>query len=935
MKPFDTKGEYTPDEVKAALAGINGTRQLSFRYERLDDHNSFLDNIDYVQSCTIENNALADIKRTAKLDILDTGTINYLRDRIKPYIRLAMPADQTYADVVQSFDPDIWWKLDDPSVLQNIYNSVTIADGVNYQTSDVPYFGTTGSGDAYTIKTQTDAPGVLRSEAWIAYEITTSEALAFTFTGKPSTSTAGGNTFYILTAPDLTSIPVETGYTTSIGGNGVSTNTVMMTPKKGYVFVRLVSTAVGGYAALEVSAEKRTRIEDSSSNKIQGFAVDYLMGQPPLVGGGTSAKMRTGGTLSQPNRISSDYMMQLKHQDAYVVNLWASIDKPFLDVGEYSGKITIYTSNISEWYQYIEIQPTLSSDPNATFVIWQNGYYAEMLVPKAKVTGKHMYTFVYEPNLDKMQLFIDGVFYDNYVDVALDPLSVGVQDFHENNIQLIEVEAYAAVGNVYFDDISIFTRPVPETTISALYARGLQSGTALKRSGYVEWPQGVFVLSSPTRTMQDGNTVVRSVEGYDQLVVLKEDSYDYRYSVKKGAKYTDAVRTILQSTERPTSLPLTDGMWNLDTGTTVLTSSAAMFSPTATYSSAGMFTPYKITIGGSTMQARITIAPEGQFQFHIMPNSGSLQNGFSYNYDGTLSAVINGKVYATATYNATTHKYWRVREVAGFMYCDYSSDGNTWVNMGNAPTGYAPESPTRIFITGSTMGTYPASVQMRVDDFSLTIPRKVTEAIVSSNTVLPTGMEWEPGTPKLTIVNDLLAAINYESATYNEDGIFVGRPYVSPQNRTAAFRYATDSESVITGDIDQSVDLFGVPNKWVVVVSDPDRPALIGTYTNTDPLSPTSTVSRGRTIVDYRTEQSAADQLTLDAQAARLAFEASQVYESIEFDTALMPIHQNADVFEVEVDGLAVDSKFSEQSWSMSLKNGATMSHKVRKVVSV
>jgi hypothetical protein len=73
----------------------------------------------------------------------------------------------------------------------------------------------------------------------------------------------------------------------------------------------------------------------------------------------------------------------------------------------------------------------------------------------------------------------------------------------------------------------------------------------------------------------------------------------------------------------------------------------------------------------------------------------------------------------------------------------------------------------------------------------------------------------------------------------------------------------------------------------------------------------------------------------LDAQAARLAFEASQVYESVEFDTAIMPIHQNSDVYDVEVDGLGIRNKYSEISWSMELKSGATMSHKIRKVVSV
>jgi hypothetical protein len=87
--------------------------------------------------------------------------------------------------------------------------------------------------------------------------------------------------------------------------------------------------------------------------------------------------------------------------------------------------------------------------------------------------------------------------------------------------------------------------------------------------------------------------------------------------------------------------------------------------------------------------------------------------------------------------------------------------------------------------------------------------------------------------------------------------------------------------------------------------------------------------------VDFRTEQNAPDQVTLDAQAERLAFEASQVYEVIEFNTALMPIHQNADVYDLIIDGLVIDSKYSEHTWSMELSNGSTMKHKVRKVTAV
>jgi hypothetical protein len=292
---------------------------------------------------------------------------------------------------------------------------------------------------------------------------------------------------------------------------------------------------------------------------------------------------------------------------------------------------------------------------------------------------------------------------------------------------------------------------------------------------------------------------------------------------------------------------------------------------------------------------------------------------------------------SVATYNATTHKYWKVEinsDETLFGYF-YSADGITWSNISSVIlTGESSifEASGKIVIGAETQ-SQPST--MRVDELVTTVTRRVDSIVVDSAKTLPTALEWEPGTPKIQIINDLLGAINYESATYDENGYFIGRPYVRPQDRTSEFRYATDSESVLTGDVDQTVDLFGVPNKWIVVVSDPDRPTLTGTYVNDNPLSPTSTVSRGRAIVDFRTEQNAPDQVTLDAQAARLAFEASQVYEVIEFNTALMPIHQNADVYDLIIDGLVVDSKYSEHTWSMSLSNGSTMKHKVRKVVSV
>lgn len=210
-----------------------------------------------------------------------------------------------------------------------------------------------------------------------------------------------------------------------------------------------------------------------------------------------------------------------------------------------------------------------------------------------------------------------------------------------------------------------------------------------------------------------------------------------------------------------------------------------------------------------------------------------------------------------------------------------------------------------------------------------------TTNIAASTKTLPVTIDWAGGTSKLTIVNDLLAAINYRAAWFDENGVFQAVPYVLPDTVVPGYIYATDETSTLVGDITQSLDLFNIPNRWVLVVSEADRPVLTSTYTNTSATSPTSTVSRGRTVTKYDTGQTAADQATLDGLAARMAFEDSQVYETVGFTTALMPFHSDLDVVGVSVNGLALGSvKFQEVGWSMSLAVGGSMSHTVRRTVS-
>jgi hypothetical protein len=204
-----------------------------------------------------------------------------------------------------------------------------------------------------------------------------------------------------------------------------------------------------------------------------------------------------------------------------------------------------------------------------------------------------------------------------------------------------------------------------------------------------------------------------------------------------------------------------------------------------------------------------------------------------------------------------------------------------------------------------------------------------------STKTLEAAKEWDPGTSKLKIINELLGALNYESLSFDCEGRAVVQPYRTAAERAEEYVYGSDDNGLIIPNAHQEFDLFGVHNKWVMTVSDPDRPPITATYTNTDPASPTSTVRRGRTITDFRTEQDAADLTALQAKVKRLAFEASQVFEAIPFDTAMMPLHDGNDVYRIEYPQLAVNARYVEQSWSLDFQAGAKMRHRARRVVTV
>lgn len=69
----------------------------------------------------------------------------------------------------------------------------------------------------------------------------------------------------------------------------------------------------------------------------------------------------------------------------------------------------------------------------------------------------------------------------------------------------------------------------------------------MRDGGWLRFPLGVFLLSSPTRVDGMNGQVYREIEAYDGLIILDEDKFTSRYRIAAGTKYTVAVQNILTS----------------------------------------------------------------------------------------------------------------------------------------------------------------------------------------------------------------------------------------------------------------------------------------------------------------------------------------------------------------------------------------------------
>lgn len=193
--------------------------------------------------------------------------------------------------------------------------------------------------------------------------------------------------------------------------------------------------------------------------------------------------------------------------------------------------------------------------------------------------------------------------------------------------------------------------------------------------------------------------------------------------------------------------------------------------------------------------------------------------------------------------------------------------------------------------------------------------------------------DWPAGTSYLSIVNQLLAEINYNELWFDSDGIAVLEPASVPT--AANIEHVLDDTNVdclMLPAVSKQTDIYSAPNVFICICSNADKSGpMIATSENTNPQSPLSINRRGRRIARVIQVNNIASHDELQAYADRLRSQSMITGETISVQTGILPGFGLDDVT-----GIRFGDLFAvciERSWTMQLQVGGVMSHTLEKVV--
>lgn len=217
---------------------------------------------------------------------------------------------------------------------------------------------------------------------------------------------------------------------------------------------------------------------------------------------------------------------------------------------------------------------------------------------------------------------------------------------------------------------------------------------------------------------------------------------------------------------------------------------------------------------------------------------------------------------------------------------------------------------------------------------TLLIESGITDYIIEPNdaTIRTDREDWEPGTSRLTICNDLLKEINYNSMWMDLKGAIRCSKYRQATAENIEHRYLAGQYSMLYPETSQVIDTFERANVFIRVVEDAENDTpLRAESVNNDPDSALSTVNQMRRVVDYDTLDNIASQSELQAYVDNLKFKSLLATTETTFSTAPNPVHQAFDV--VALSFGQESGIYAETSWSIDLSAPYRMQHTGKQVI--
>ena len=160
---------------------------------------------------------------------------------------------------------------------------------------------------------------------------------------------------------------------------------------------------------------------------------------------------------------------------------------------------------------------------------------------------------------------------------------------------------------------------------------------------------------------------------------------------------------------------------------------------------------------------------------------------------------------------------------------------------------------------------------------------------LDANFVANTNDTW------MSFVSDLLKQADYRF-DFDDRGRILFAPNEKLESMQPVWTYNDDNSSILSPDVSMTHDIFGIPNVVEVVYNYSDGEVYVAKAINNEPLSPISTVTRGREIVKRVTDAKFNGTPThgqIDSYAADVLSKVSTVSYQVSYSHAYCPVRVN------------------------------------------